>query len=184
MAEQQLAGGNMTEGIVRVSDTVRHPAHANSEFVLGLASLSLRGLGVALDAPAAGVVAEVVDHPLDRPEAAVAVAERDVDAGAPEADDVGPPVAGDVGEEAGVALDAPATGVVAEVVDHPLDPLGAAVAVAERHVDADAPEADDVRDLGRHEGLEDFAICRVQTARNGLLSARMRRLKCGRNAPQ
>jgi hypothetical protein len=35
MAEQQMSGGNMTEGVVRVSNTVRRPAHANSEFVLG-----------------------------------------------------------------------------------------------------------------------------------------------------
>ena len=50
-------------------------------------------------------------------EGAVAVAERDVDAVVAEADDVGAAVAGEVGEEAGVLVDAPAP-VVAEVVEN------------------------------------------------------------------
>ena len=77
-----------------------------------------------VDLPAAGVEAEVVEHGdgLEL-EAAVAVAERDVDAGVAEADDVGAPVAGDVGEQAWVFVDAPAAGLVAEVVDDELAPV-------------------------------------------------------------
>ncbi len=100
---------------------------------------------VLVDAPAAGLVAEVVEDELGGREGAVAVAERDVDAGVAEADDVGAPVAGDVGQEAWVFVDLPAAGVEAEVVEHGdgLE-LEAAVAVAECDVDAGVAEADDV----------------------------------------
>ena len=98
-----------------------------------------------VDLPAAGVEAEVVEHGdgLEL-EAAVAVAERDVDAGVAEADDVGAPVAGDVGEQAWVFVGAPAAGLVAEVVEDELRGGEGAVAVAERDVDAGVAEADDV----------------------------------------
>ena len=72
--------------------------------------------GVPVDLPAAGLGAEVVDGRHGRVgEGAVSVGEGDVDAGVAEADDVGAAVAGEVGEEAGVLVDAPAL-VVAEVV--------------------------------------------------------------------
>ena len=61
-----------------------------------------------VDPPAAGLEAEVGEHELRRLERAVAVAERDLHAGVAEADDVGPAVAGDVGQEPRVLVDPPA----------------------------------------------------------------------------
>src|SRR4051812_49119820 len=65
--------------------------------------------------PPAGVVAEVRHDHRRRLEGAVAVVERDPAPGVAEADDVRPPVARQVGEEAGVFLAPPPAGVVAEV---------------------------------------------------------------------
>ena len=80
-----------------------------------------------LDAPPAGVVAEVVDYARDRAEAAVRLGERHIHPGVAESDDVGAAIAGDVDDEARVLVDAPAAGVVAEVVDYARDRAEAAV---------------------------------------------------------
>ena len=76
---------------------------------------------VLVDPPAAGVVAEVVDDELDGARRCRRLGARDIDAGVAEADDVGAAVAGGVGQEPRVPVDAPAAGVVAEVVDGQLD---------------------------------------------------------------
>ena len=48
MTEQRLAGGNMTEQVVRVGDTVRRTPHKNSEFVAKLLlHLAARGFDAA-----------------------------------------------------------------------------------------------------------------------------------------
>ena len=65
-----------------------------------------------------------------------------VGAGEPEADDVGSPVAGGVGEEAWMLVDAPAARRVAEVRDHQLRRLVGAVGERARRVDAGVPAAD------------------------------------------
>ncbi len=84
----------------------------------GIAEADDVGLAVAGDVgqearvlvhpPAACFEAEVCQHELRRLERAVAVAERRPHAGVAEADDVGLAVAGDVGQEARVLVDAPA----------------------------------------------------------------------------
>ena len=99
---------------------------------------------VLVHPPAAGLEAEVGEHELRRLERAVAVAQRRPHAGVAEADDVGPAVAGDVGEEARVLVDAPAAGLEAEVGEHELRRLERAVAVAQRRPHAGVAEADDV----------------------------------------
>src|SRR5205823_5676700 len=91
---------------------------------------------VLVDAPAAAVVAEVVDHELWRAECAVRSCLRDVDAGITEADDVRSPVAGGVGQEAGMLVHAPAPGAVAEVVHDELRGAECAVRLRLRDVDA------------------------------------------------
>ena len=68
-----------------------------------------------VDPPAAGVEAEVVDDELDGAVGAVGLERGDVDAGVAEADDVGPAVAGGVGQEPRVFGRPPAAGVEAEV---------------------------------------------------------------------
>ena len=98
---------------------------------------------VLVDAPAL-VEAELRLHELRRLEGAVAVAERRPYAGVAEADDVRLAVAGDVGQEAGVLVDAPAL-VEAELGLHELRRLERAVAVAQRRPYAGVAEADDVR---------------------------------------
>ena len=96
-----------------------------------------------VDAPAAGFGAEIGD---DRPRLSWNVPspllERDVHAGVAEADDVGAAVAGDVGEEAWMLVDAPAAGLEAEIREHGLRlERERAVAVAQRDVHAGVAEA-------------------------------------------
>ena len=71
-----------------------------------------------VDAPAAGLVAEVVDDELRCLETAVGLRARDPGAVGAEADDVGAAVAARIGEEARMLVDSPAARVVAEVA-HP-----------------------------------------------------------------
>ena len=99
---------------------------------------------VLVDPPAAGVVAEVGDTSCGALKVPSAVGARDLDAGVAEADDVGAAVAGDVGQEARVLVDAPAAGVVAEVGDDQLRRVEGAVGVGARDLDAGVAEADDV----------------------------------------
>ena len=73
--------------------------------------------GMAVHPPAAGVVAEVVDDQVEWCLGPVGLGAGDVDAGVAQADDVRTSVAGGVGHEPGMLVDASATGVVAEVVD-------------------------------------------------------------------
>ena len=72
-----------------------------------------------------------------------------MDARAAEAEDVDASVAGDVGQEARVAVDSPAARilVVPESAAYQLGLLEAAVAFVARHPDAFVAEADDVRVL-------------------------------------
>ena len=88
--------------------------------------------------------AEVCQHELRRLERAVAVAERRPHAGVAEADDVGAAVAGDVGQEARVLVDAPAPASKPRSASTNLRCLERAVAVAERRPHAGVAEADDV----------------------------------------
>ena len=97
-----------------------------------------------VDAPAAGLVAEVVHDAGDGAEGAVGLGARDVDAGVAEADDVGAAVAGGVGQEPRMPVDAPAAGLVAEVFDDELRRAEGAVGLGARDVDAGVAEADDV----------------------------------------
>ena len=98
-----------------------------------------------VDAPAAGSKPKSAITNRREAERAVAVAERDIDAGVAEADDVGAAVAGDVGEEARMLVDPPAAGSKPKSV---MTGTGVkcerAVAVAERDVHAGVAEADDV----------------------------------------
>src|SRR5437763_516998 len=71
-----------------------------------------------VDAPSASLVAEVGKHKRRRSERAVAVAERGVDAGIAECDDVGAAAPSKVGEHARMLVDAPAAGDVAEIREH------------------------------------------------------------------
>ena len=71
--------------------------------------------GVAIDPPATGSGAEVVDDESGRAEGAVAAGRRHPDAVVAEPDDVGPAVAGEVHDEPQVVADPPTAGVVAEV---------------------------------------------------------------------
>ena len=82
-----------------------------------------------VDLPAAGFEPEVVDDQAHRAERAIAVPERDVHAGIPKANDVGPAVTGHVGEEARVPVDPPAAGFEPEVVDDETNRAERAVAV-------------------------------------------------------
>src|ERR1039457_4233944 len=101
---------------------------------------------VLLHMPTSGFVTEVRDHGLWlEGESSVAVAERNVDAGVSEADDVRAAVAGQVGQEARVLLYTPCSGYVTEVRDHELRVLKRSVAVAERDVDPAISESDNVR---------------------------------------
>src|ERR1039457_5562921 len=101
---------------------------------------------VLLHMPTSGFVTEVRDHGLWlEGESSVAVAERNVDAGVSEADDVRAAVAGQVGQEARVLLYTPCSGYVTEVRDHELRVLKSSVAVAERDVDPAISESDNVR---------------------------------------
>ena len=95
-------------------------------------------------APAAGFEAEVGEHELRRLERPVAVAQRRPHAGVAEADDVGPAVAGDVGEEARVLLDPPTAGLEPEVRQHELWIGEESAALAERRPHSGVPEPDDV----------------------------------------
>src|SRR5207247_5751875 len=97
--------------------------------------------GVLVDAPA-GVVAKVGDDKLHRLEGAVPVAERDVNAGVAEADDVEAAVARHVGKEARVPIDMPAAAFEPEVRKDEADRLECAVPVTERDVYAGAAGAD------------------------------------------
>ena len=97
-----------------------------------------------LHPPAAGLEAEVRQHELRRLERAVAVAQRRPHPGIAEAHDVGPAVAGDVGQEARVLLHPPATGLEAEVRQHELRRLERAVAIAQRRPHPGIAEAHDV----------------------------------------
>ena len=98
---------------------------------------------VLVDAPAL-IVSEVPDDEPRRLERAVAVAERDPDAGVAEADDVGLAVSGDVGDEAGMPVDAPAL-VVSEVADDEPHAPESSVAVVHRRPDAGVAKAENVR---------------------------------------
>src|SRR5690606_14967811 len=97
-----------------------------------------------VDAPAPGDVAEILEHGHGRePEAAVAVAERHVDAGIAEPDDVRAAVAVDVGEEAGMPVDAPSL-LIAEIREHEGGRVEGAAARGARDPDPGLAEADDV----------------------------------------
>ncbi len=104
-------------------------------------------LGVEVDGDLlddrAGVQAEVGEHEGRRLERAVAVAERRPDAGVAEADDVGPAVAGEVGEEARMAARRASPG---RSRSRRATSLRAerAVAVVDSDPDAGVAEADDV----------------------------------------
>lgn len=94
---------------------------------------------------ACAVVGCLLSRGLSGPEAAEEVA-GDVYARAAEADDVDASVAGDVGQEAGVAVYPPAACVlvVSEAAAHQLGSFEAAVAVVVRYPDTLVAEADDV----------------------------------------
>ena len=95
---------------------------------------------MAIDAPAAGVIAEVLTTRCTS--GSCRRHGPPPDSGVPEADDVGASIAGHVGQEARVAVDAPAAGVIAEVVT---TRCGASNCHRpERHRDAAIAEADDV----------------------------------------
>src|SRR6266568_6145920 len=99
-----------------------------------------------VDAPATRIEAEIVDHGHRREvEGPVAFADRDIDAGIAEADDVGAAVASHVGKKARMLVDAPATRIEAEIVDHGhRREVEGPVAFAERDIDAGIAETDDV----------------------------------------
>ena len=79
-----------------------------------------------------------------RTERPVAVVERDVDSCVAETDDVGASITGKICEETRVPVNAPSSGVVAEIVDDEPGRLERAVAVVERDLHACVAEADDV----------------------------------------
>ena len=83
---------------------------------------------VLINPPAPSVIAEIRNHKLWRLEGAIAVVERDPDPRASEADDVRAAVASEVGQEAWVLFDTPASGAVTEVPDDQLGCLESAVA--------------------------------------------------------
>ena len=99
---------------------------------------------VLLHPPAACHVREVVHHAAQRVVAAVGLRPGDVHAGVAEADDVGPAVAGGVGQEPRVLLHPPAACLVPEVVHHAAQRIEGAVRLCPRHVHAGVAEADDV----------------------------------------
>src|SRR5205814_1640033 len=78
-------------------------------------------------------------------EGAIAVVERDPDPAIAKADDVGPPVAREVGEKTRVHINPPPAGVVAKVCNCQLWCLEGAVAVVERDTHPGIAKADDVR---------------------------------------
>src|SRR5438552_3809610 len=118
-----------------------HPAIMPSVFpskVLGHAGASRR---IAIPIPQLSTPIPCAESAL---EGAIAGVERHPDPSIAKADNVGAPVAGQVGQEAWVLLDAPAAGVIAEVIDHQLRRLEGAVAIIERYPDPGIAKADDV----------------------------------------
>src|SRR5512138_2402433 len=75
-----------------------------------------RQAGMALDPPAAGIVAELVRPLLDRSKAG-AGGDRPIHPAIPKADHIGPAVAIDIRHHAGMALDPPAAGDIAKLID-------------------------------------------------------------------
>ena len=103
------------------------------------------------DTPASGFEAEIgKDRNRGKFEGPVTAAERDIDPGVPEADDVRPAVAGQVGEQARVPIDQPSSGLQAEI-SHDRDGriAEAPVSLAERDIDPGITEPDHVRSASR-----------------------------------
>src|SRR5918994_2189700 len=101
--------------------------------------------GMPLDTPAPIAVTEGAEDQLRVLEGSVAVVDRDPDPVVSEAHDVRATVARQVGEEAGMLLDTPASIVVSEGAKDQLWCLKAFVAVVERGPDPVVSEAHDVR---------------------------------------
>lgn len=100
---------------------------------------------MVLDAPAAGSVAKVINNPADRAEGSVPIIDRYIHAGVAKADDIGPSVTSQIGEETGMVFYAPAAGGVAKIIDHSLNGTEAAVAVIQCYIDAGIAETDNIR---------------------------------------
>src|SRR5207248_2030582 len=115
---------------------------------------------MSIHPPTSGDIAEVLDHRLGRViECAVSSAERHIDPVIAEADYVRPAVASDVGKNAGVAVDAPATSLISEIRKRRHGRvIEGAVSSTERHIDSGIPEPNDVRasiagDIGKRAGM-------------------------------
>ena len=130
-----------------------------------LVSARKRGWRSTRQPPA--VVAEVAQDELGGLVAAAGQCSREPDAVVAEADDVGPPVAAGVGEEAGVAVDSPAAGGVAEVPHDQLGRIEATLCLRSREPNAVIAEADDVAAavaarIGGEAGMPVHAPARVR----------------------
>ncbi len=97
-----------------------------------------------VDTPTARLVPEVIDDELGALEGSVAVTERDIDPGIPEADDVGKAALGDRCDEPGMLVDLPAARPIAKVgQDKPWRCIERPSRATERRPDTGVAEADD-----------------------------------------
>jgi len=87
---------------------------------------------------------KVVDDPVDRAEGSTTVVQRRINSSITTSNDIGPPIARQIGDETWVLVDAPSPCTVAEVLDNSLAGGESAVAIVATDQDVILSEADDI----------------------------------------